>query len=66
MVVLRVTTAALGDEITRVLNTFLNQAKQWKSQDPATKWQLFDVIGDFGLNENKQLADRISECSLHR
>lgn len=65
MIVLRVTTAKLGDELTRVLNAFLNQSK-WKSQSTAANWQLFDVIGDFGMNETKQLVDRVSKWSLNR
>ena len=65
MIVLRVTTAKLGDELTRVLNAFLHQSK-WKSQSTAANWQLFDVIGDFGMNETKQLVDRVSKWSLNR
>lgn len=67
MVVLRVTTAAVGDEITRVLNAYLSYtastAAAWKQ---AEGWQLFDVIGDFGLGESKQLAQKISQWSLLR
>ncbi len=68
MVVLRVTTAKVGDEITRILNAFLNhtadsETAKWKHDDG---WQLFDVIGDFGLGESKQLSQKISKWSLRR
>ena len=67
MVVLRVTTAAVGDEITRVLNAYLSYtistATEWKREGG---WQLFDVIGDFGLGESKQLAQKISQWSFLR
>ena len=73
MVVLRVTTAAVGDEITRVLNAYLSYtaspAAAWKQTaawKQAEGWQLFDVIGDFGLGESKQLAQKISQWSLLR
>ena len=68
MVVLRVTTAKVGDEITRILNAFLkhtasSETSKWQHNDG---WQLFDVIGDFGLGESKHLYEKISKWSLKR
>jgi len=67
MTVVRVTTAKVGDEITRILNLFLSYTSdgnngKWKTNT----WQLFDVIGDFGLGESKHLSQKISSWSLHR
>ena len=52
MVVLRVTTAKVGDEIKNILNRFLDytasKSPNWKD---GHGWQLFDVIGEFGFGE---------------
>lgn len=67
MVVLRVTTAKVGDEIKNILNRFLDytalKTPKWKD---GNGWQLFDVIGDFGFGEHKRLTDKISPWSMKR
>ncbi len=71
MIVVRVTKETVGDELTRVLQSFLSHtadyASRWKH---AEGWQLFDVIGDFaksaGAGESKHLATKISKWTLNR
>ena len=68
MIVLRVTTAKVGDEIKTILNKYLDMTAsrergRWKDADD---WQLFDVIGDFGFGECKHLAEKLSPWSRKR
>ena len=67
MVVLRVTTTKVGNEIKNVLNKYLEYTTgsihSWKAP---CGWQLFDVIGDFGFGENKRLTEKVSSWSMDR
>ena len=69
MMVLRVTTTKIGNQVKTILNDYLDltarQGHSWKDADN-DGWQLFDVIGDFGFGEGKHLAQKMSHWSRTR
>ena len=77
LIVMRVRAAkasdSMGTKVVSVLNRYLkytqSQQIQWQhrtasgGQDP---WQLFEVIGDFGSNDQTEVMQKLSDLAKHR
>ena len=57
MVVIRVRSAAVGQEFAAIIKRFLD----WQAGEP-----LFECVGDFGSSDNQPLVNKMSGWAMQR